>query len=167
MTEELLKEYRRIVERKKMGLEEQNQKIDRIRELEKDEKVKEYMELRNLSKCHAMKLPIDDGVYYRAFNECKPSTGFITNGIYVLSYSGKYINKFKIREFRQYIDIESFYEVLISSEGIDSFEDKHTILEGVDLIDAQKEFLKLVVEKDQEEAVKIMSKKYGKKKESK
>ncbi len=167
MTEELLKELRKVVAYKKTQLEEQNQRIDRIRELEKDVAVKEYMSLRNLSKCHAMKLELDDGIYYRAFDECKPSGNFSTNGIYVLSYEGKYFRGFRIRSFRQYTDIESFEDRLVSEEYFDMFESEHVILENVDTVDAKKEFLKLAVEKDQEEAIKVMAKKYSKKKESK
>lgn len=167
MTEELLKKLREVVAYKKTQLEEQNQRIDRIRELEKDVAVKEYMSLRNLSKCHAMKLELDDGIYYRVFDECKPSGNFSTNGIYVLSYEGKYFRGFRTRNFRQYTDIESFEDSLVSEEYFDVFESEHVILENIDTIDAQKEFLRIAVEKDQEEAVKVLSKKYGKKKESK
>lgn len=163
MTEELLAKLRETVLEKKEDIEIRNREIDRIRELEENEIVKEYMKLRNLTKSYAFKLQEDDGLYYRAFNECKPEIVLGTNRMYVLSHIGHYLKKFRIREYRTYINVESSEEHIISDDRLEKFEDDNIILDGIGLVDAKKEFLKLAVEQGQEEAVKVMSKKYRRK----
>ena len=167
MTEETLKKLREVILQKKENIEAQNGRIDRIKALEENPLVKEYMQLRNLSSIRPTKQQVNDGMYYLAYEECKPKGLYPTVGMYVVSHSGKYFSGFRIKNYKQYTNIESFDENIVSSEFIESFESENVVLEGIELIDAHKEFLKLAVEQGQEEAVKVMSKKYGSKKEGK
>lgn len=162
MTEELLKKLREVVAQKKENIDAQNRKMDRIKELEKDPSVAEYMQLRNLASFHGTKMQVNDGLYYLAYEECRTIGIYPNTPMYVISHSGKYLNGFRMKNYRQYKNIESFEEAIISQGNIESFEREYIILENIGLIDAHKEYLKLAIEHGEDEAIRVMSKKYRK-----
>ena len=162
MTKELLIKIRDLIEQKKRQIEEENRNIDRIKELEETPDVQEYMRRRNIGKFRGVKLQMNDGVYFSAYDKCKPVGIYPTVGMYVLVHEGKYLQGFRIRKFKQYKNVESFEESIISEKNIRSFEKEFVVLEGINAVDAHIEFVKLAVETNPDEAVRVMSKKYRK-----
>ena len=161
MTEELLENIRENVNKKKEQIEDYNDKLKRLKELEEKEDVKEYMQLKNLSKSFFFERKVGDEVYYNAFNACRDKEGVsVTNGIYLFLYSRHYLNRFKRSEYRCYMNIENFEETLVTEENFEKFEKEHIVIYNEELVTIQKEFLKEAVEHSQEEAVKVISKKY-------
>ena len=167
MTEELLEEVKLCVEVEQEKRKKINEQIKRIKELESNPEVEEYIKLRGLFKNKQSELDIDeDYVYFHAFDMCRHKAEISeTCGIYMFLSEGKYLKGLKRQKYRLYRNIESLEEVIITESQIEEFENNHVIINNeVGLFDAQTEFVKNAVKASQKEATKIMKKKYGSKK---
>lgn len=187
MKEELLIILRDELVKQKIKNEQYNKKVKRIRKLQKDAKVKEYMQLTDFS-YDDLKLikvtdsEIIDSFYRRHLYKIKENE---TNGLYV--YLGTYQNSHEIdivhggndirvnydskkADYRIYQDIEQSFSEIIHISKCEQFEKDHTIINPKMYLgkntfyDIQKEFFVRAVKVNQESAKKLVLKKYNKSK---
>lgn len=168
MTEEDLLLIRKNVEERKEKIRKVNNDRKRLKELEEDKEVLEYLKLRGIKKLSSDSLKeVDENdpyIAFLAFSDYQYSHKIEeTNGIYMFVYKGNYLKGFKKKEYRYYRDIESEEEVLISDERVDEFESNNLVIYSErPLWVIQQEFINNALEVGQEETVKVMTKKYKK-----
>ena len=145
---------------------ELNDKGKRIRELENTLEVKEYLLLRNLQKADLTKYKLSEEDFisklllYRFFADDNE-----TNNIY---YSNDFVYQSNIGEVNNleylYTNIENGHEEFVKEDKIDEFENNHIILDTeVGYYKVCSEFILDMVNTNEEDAVKRIIKKYGKK----
>lgn len=185
MKEETLNEIRREVKELKRKNEEINRKNRRILELEQDIRVREYLRLREIKSLRLKEhLETDEEsliekVYYKAIRSINESD---TNKIYV--YLGTYKSSYEtdiehgnndIRvdyndtsaEYRMFQDIELDNQIILPIGKCKEFESSNKIiyLSGYRLwgkyYNIQKEFFVNAVKSNQEEACKLILRKYN------
>lgn len=183
MKEELLQELREALEKEKLKIDNHNKLVKRIMELEKDSKVKEYLELTNLGGFDLKLVEKSDkeiiiSLYRHYLRKIEKNE---TNGIFVylgtyqrssetdivhgghdirLSYDNPYA------EFREYWDIEYAFGKTIPISRCGEFEKNHivinpvTYLKEVAYYDIQEEFFTEAIKNNQESAKKMILEKY-------
>lgn len=145
---------------------ELNDKGRRIKELENTLEVKEYLLLRNLQKADLTKYKLSEEDFisklllYRFFADDNE-----TNNIY---YSNDFVYQSNIGEVNNleylYTNIENGHEEFVKEDKIDEFENNHIILDTeVGYYKVCSEFILDMVNTNEEDAVKRIIKKYGKK----
>ncbi len=183
MTEELLKQLRDEVTIKKTNNEKQNTKVQRIKELEDDPNVREYIYLIGLSKFNTLfNYEDDDQIVSSIYNK------YIyliqedeTNGIYVYLGTFRYSDEIDIvhsscdirvkyddkrADYRLYKNIEQVFAKKININDCKSFERENIILnpnsyyKEKEYYNIQKEFFITAVKKGQEAARRRILKKY-------
>lgn len=185
MKEELLVKIREELEKEKKKQEENNNKSKRIKELLKDEKVKEFLELTCITYeiGRTKKMLTDDiiaSIYSKYLYLIKENE---TNGLYVYLGTYKYSDEIDIvhggRDYRvAYDSLDADYRVyqnleLWSSNHVlinkcDEFERTHTIINSriafndKTFYQIQRDFFIRAIKVDQESAKKMVLRKYSK-----
>lgn len=185
MTEELLKQIREEVAIKKANNEKQNAKVQRIKELEEDPNVSEYIYLMGLSKCStALNYDNTDQVICSVYNKYIYSIEEKdTNKIYIYlgtfrcsdnvdivhsSYDIRVKYNDKKADYRLYQDLEQTFAKRVNIKDCDSFEKANTIINPTpyykekEYYNIQKEFFIKAIKNNQEDARKLVLKKYHK-----
>lgn len=184
MKKELLKEIREEVLNIKKANEERNKKRSRIRELESNESVKEYMRLREIDACTDVKEFTTDEktlaseIYYRYIHRIDRKD---TNGIYV--YLGTYRESYESdivhcngdikvgynnpdAEYRLYQDLEQNSVITVPIKDCEEFEKSNRVIfpKGYNLCkkyyEIQKEFFTEAITNSEEEACKLLLRRY-------
>lgn len=185
MKEELLILLKEELEKIKIENNEHNQKVKRIKELQKDSKVKEYIKLISLFKNEELKqinlsdTQIISSLYNRYLHKIQKED---TNGIYI--YLGTYeynnevdiihgSNDFRVNynspkaNYRIYKNIEYTYGESIPIEMCDEFEKEHIVIKPNTYFknkiyyQIQEDFFIKAVKTNQESAKKMIIKKYN------
>lgn len=184
MKKELLKEIREEVLNIKKANEERNKRRNRIRELENDESVKEYTKLRGIDTLADFKeSTIDDKtiaseIYYRYIHRIDKKD---TNGIFV--YLGTYRESYESdivhcngdikvgynnpdAEYRLYQDLEQNSVITVPIKDCEEFEKNYIVIfpKGYNLCkryyEIQKEFFTEAITNSEEEACKLLLRRY-------
>lgn len=186
MKEETLNLIRSKVKKMKKISEEENERNKRIKELEKDSKVEEYLRLRGIKVSEQKEtLEIDEDVitgnlyscYLYSIKDEDTNKIFVYLGTYKSSLEKDIIHSNDIRvsyddakaEYRIYQDIESTSSVIIPIKDSIEFERTHKIIypKGYrtygEYYKIQKEFFQTAVRENQEEACKLILRKYNSK----
>lgn len=185
MKEELLVKIREDLEIEKKRLKEYNDKIKRIKELMKDEKVKEFLDLTSLDYKvgNSNKMVTDDiiaSIYSKYLYIIRESD---TNGLYVYLGTYAYNDEMDIvhgsrdyrvsydspkADYRLYQNIELWGSEHILIRKCEEFEKTHTIINpNVPFSDKafyeiQKDFFIRAVKDNQESAKRMVLRKYSK-----
>lgn len=185
MKEELLIKIREELESEKKRQEENNNKNKRIKELLKDEKVKEFLGLTGLNyEIGSTKKKVTDdiiaSIYSKYLYLIKESE---TNGLYVYLGTYKYNDEIDIvhggrdyrvpydsikADYRVYQNVELWGSVHVLINKCEEFEKTHRIINPmVDASDKtfyqiQKDFFIRAVKDNQESAKKMILRKYSK-----
>lgn len=183
MKKELLKEIREEVLNIKKANEERNKRRNRIRELENDESVKEYIKLRGIEPLTDFKeSTIDDKtiaseIYYRYVHRIDKKD---TNGIFV--YLGTYRESYESdivhcngdikvgynnpdAEYRLYQDLEQNSVITVPIKDCEEFEKSNRVIfpKGYNLCkryyEIQKKFFAEAITNSEEEACKLILRK--------
>lgn len=183
MKKELLKEIREEVLNIKKANEERNQRRNRIKELEGDESVKEYIELRGIDTLADFTESITDErtlaseIYYRYIHRIDKKD---TNGIFV--YLGTYRESYESdivhcnddikvgynnpnAEYRLYQDLEQHSVITVPIKDCEVFEKSNRVIfpKGYNLCkryyEIQKEFFTEAITNSEEEACKLILRK--------
>lgn len=161
MQEKILEDIRNEIETRKNLA---NKKRNRLIELEKDEKVKEYLKLREIGKSNIKEYKIDEDkvIMDMFFNEFLDENDE-TNNIYYETDYAESDSKNKDRYMFLYTDIENGKKEFVNVDNVAEFENTHNVLETeVGYNKVQEEFIIDAVKNNQEDAVKRIIKKYGK-----
>lgn len=187
MTEELLQKLKEELVVRKQTIEEHNKKVKRIKELIKDKKIKEFIELLNIEIPDLKQIKKKDdeiiSSYYSSYvykiNENE------TNKIYVYLGTYKYSEDYDIyratpdirvdynskdANYREYRDIEDTFSKTINIKQCEKFEKENIIINPPtptrykerEYYQIQKEFFIKAIKKDQESAKKYILRKYPK-----
>ena len=178
MKDEILGKIRDYAVSKMEETEAFNDKVRRIKELEEDPKVREYSLLIHSINGNPRMISLNEGdILQLAFRQYVNEINLDdTNGVYV--YMGTYVNENehekRVREatedsYRKYWNIELGTYTHVSLADYEKFEEEHIVI-SVDCINEfelyrniQNDFLKESINSNQEEAVKLVLSKYGKK----
>lgn len=183
MKEELLTKMKEELEFEKQQLADYNRRIKRIRELQKDVNVQEFLELVNLE---YESLPLKrvsresliESIFYQHLHEIDEKD---TNGIYVYLGTYKYTDEIDIvhlphdlrvsydspvADYRVYQNIEEWSSKQIPILKCEQFEKEHTILNpkvhitSKGFYEIQKDFFIRAIKMNQESAKKMVLRKY-------
>lgn len=183
MKEELLTKMKEELEFEKQKFADYNRKIKRIRELENDVNVQEFLKLTNLV---YESLPLKrvssesliESIFYKHLHEIDEKD---SNGIYVYLGTYKYTDEIDIvhspydisvpydstvADYRVYQNIEEWSSKQIPISKCEQFEKEHTILNpkvpitSKGLYDIQKDFFIRAIKVSQESAKKMVLRKY-------
>lgn len=185
MKQELLLFLKEELKSIKQENEEYNQRIKRIKELQKDPNVIEYLKLINLVESDLKQIKTSDkeiifSYYHHYLHKIQKEN---TNDIYV--YLGTYKNNeevdiihgssdFRVNynsseaDYRIYKNIEYPYGERIPINMCNEFEKNHIVIKPKsyfkerEYYEIQKDFFVHAIKKDQETAKKLILKKYGK-----
>lgn len=183
MTEELLTKMKEELEIEKQKLANYNRRIRRIRELENDGNVQEFLKLTNLEYESLLIKRISsdsliEEVFYHHLHEIEEKD---TNGIYVYLGTYKYTDEIDIvhsshdisvsyyspvADYRVYQNIEEWSSKQIPISKCEQFEKVHTILNPKVSItrkgfyEIQKDFFIRAIKVNQESAKKMVLRKY-------
>lgn len=184
MKKELLEEIREEVLNIKKANEERNKRRSRIRELELDESVKEYMRLRGIDTFTDVKESTTDErtlaseIYYRYIHRIdKEDTNgiFVCLGTYKESYESDVVHcNGDIRvgyhnpdaKYRLYQDLEQHSVITVPIKACEEFEKSHIVIfpKGYNLCkkyyEMQKEFFAEAITNTEEEACELLLRKY-------
>ena len=183
MKEELLTKMKEELGFEKQKLADYNRKIKRIRELENDVNVQEFLKLTNLE---YESLPLKrvsrenliESIFYQHLHEIDEKD---SNGIYVYLGTYKYTDEIDIvhsphdisvhydspvADYRVYLNIEEWYSKQIPILRCEQFEKERTILNpkvpitSKGFYDIQKDFFIRAIKVNQESAKKMVLRKY-------
>ena len=183
MTEELLTKMKEELEFEKQKLSDYNGKVKRIRELENDVNVQEFLKLTNLE---YESLPLKrvsresliESIFYQHLHEIDEKD---TNGIYVYLGTYKYTDEIDIvhsphdimvpydspvADYRVYQNIEEYSYKQIPISKCEQFEKERTILNrkvpitSKGFYEIQKDFFIRAIKVNQESAKKMILRKY-------
>lgn len=183
MTEELLTKMKEELEIEKQKLVDYNRRINRIRELENDENVQEFLNITNLEyKALPLKRVSSESLIEKIFfSHLHEIDEKDTNGIYVYLGTYKYTDEIDIvhsphdimvpydspiADYRVYQNIEEWSSKQISILKCEHFEKEHTILNpkvpvtSKGFYDIQKDFFIRAIKVNQETAKKMVLRKY-------
>lgn len=185
MKEETLNKLRMEVKELKRKNEEINRKNRRIQALEQDSKVREYLKLRGIRETRIIEHletneeSLVEKAYYsliRSINEKDTNKIYVYLGTYKSSYESDVIhgsNDIRVdyndptSEYRMFQDIELDSQIIIPIDKCKDFESSNKIiyLKGYRLwgkyYSIQKEFFKESFKNGQEEACKLILRKYN------
>ncbi len=179
MKEELLEELKKEFINKKREIERYNANVRRVKELEKDDNVKEFLKRtglkENLSYIRKSDIDIIGGIKDSyIYKNGKNNTNkiyfyygtFVENKDGGIGYQVNYRNKYA--KTRLYYDIENMWPIQVGIEESKEFEANNTIIgthygSRMDVNYIQKEFLLEAVEHGQEVAKAKILKKYRRK----
>lgn len=183
MTEELLTKMKEELEIERQKLADYNRKVKRLRELENDVNVQEFLKLTNLeyeslSLKRVSSESLIESVFYHHLHEIDEKD---TNGIYVYLGTYKYTDEIDIvhsphdirvpydspvADYRVYQNIEECSSKQIPILKCEQFEKEHTILNpkvpitSKGFYDIQKDFFIRAIKVNQESAKKMVLRKY-------
>lgn len=182
MKEELLLEMKAEAERMKERYRQHNENVKRIRQLEKDPAVKEYLQLMETFNCEPqyIKKSLDEIIasnYSKHLYHIKQGD---TNGIYVFLGTYRYNREIDIvhgstdyrvadndpkADYRLYHDLEHHFPEQVVISRCEQFERDHIVIMPNTLSDSeyykiQREFFVKAVKTDQEKAKKMILRKY-------
>ena len=144
---------------------ELNDKGKRIKELENTLEVKEYLLLRNLQKADLTKYKLSEEDFisklllYRFFVDDNETNNINNSNDFVYQSNIGEVNNLEYL----YTNIENGHEEFVKEDKIDEFENNHIILDTeVGYYKVCSEFILDMVNTNEEDAVKRIIKKYGK-----
>lgn len=187
MKEELLIFLREELERIKVENTKYNEKVKRIKELEKDPKIREYINLLEIEKSNLKQIKLSDKQIILSFyhNYIYKIQKQETNGIYVYLGTYKYNHEIDIvhgssdnrveynskkADYRIYKNIEQNLDASIARNECNNFEKEHIIIypeDGLNILEYYKirdDFFVKAIKTNQESAKKLILKKYNTKK---
>ena len=183
MKEELLTKLKQKLQDRKIENQEHNTKVKRMKELEKDPNVKEYINLIKILEDDLNLINISDKKlilsYYSCYlHEIKKED---TNGIYVYLGTFEYNNEIDIvhgsrdyrvsedsknADYKVYRNVESDYSIDIPIDKCEEFEKNNiiirpkTYLNGEEYYKIRDDFFVVAIKTNQESVKKLILKKY-------
>ena len=181
MKEELLNEIKEEYNKKKEELKEYNDKVLRVRTLKNNKFVKEYIKLVGDNNKYKYKnkndIDIVGEIYQKYLSRIKEDE---TNNIYFYLGTYRYYYRYDIdkggvdkrvryndplADYRLYWNIEGMLPIKVEKDRFDEFDKENTIIttyykSNKDYFFIQKEFFTESIKNNQEEAKKILKKKY-------
>ena len=169
MNQEILSKMKTEFAHQRHCIDEHNEKVKRIKELEKDLSVKEYLALTGIKKeKYSYIRKSNEKVVSEIYGKYLPEIDE-TNGLYF--YLGTYKNHRRVKfdnkkaDYRRYFDIEGVEPIIVDRKDFLSFEKENTILSTyyhsrADYNYIQNEFFTEAITNSEEAAVKKLIKKY-------
>lgn len=185
MKEEILRQMKDRLKQEKVRNETHNLKVKKIKELEQDPRVKEYLKLIEMNPSSLKLIDCSDeeiinSIYRKYLPEIKENE---TNGIFVYIGTYRYSHELDLihgstddrvdyndpkANYRIYFDIEQLFSNTISITDCEQFEKEHiviypqTYLKEKEYYKIQKQFFIKAVLTNQESAKKLILGKYSK-----